>query len=163
MIAVSPEDQRAIAKLACTRKQAEVWDCIEIRHMTHEATSLQLGISKAAVRDRLDGARRNVTAYIRSEFPATPIESTPAPRRDGYLGIVLAFLAERDGPNCYLCKRELSPGERVLEHVIPRAHGGTDDTYNLAIACDPCNCRKGSKYVSIRVTSGRPVYHHAPG
>ncbi len=36
-------------------------------------------------------------------------------------------------------------GTATLEHVVPRAHGGTDDLDNLAIACARCNHQKGRR------------------
>ena len=32
-----------------------------------------------------------------------------------------------------------------VEHIIPKARGGTDRASNLAIACEPCNLRKGKQ------------------
>jgi 5-methylcytosine-specific restriction endonuclease McrA len=34
-------------------------------------------------------------------------------------------------------------GHATLEHIVPKAHGGTDDPSNLAIACASCNHAKG--------------------
>lgn len=31
----------------------------------------------------------------------------------------------------------------TVDHVIPQAHGGTDELENLVLACGPCNVRKG--------------------
>lgn len=48
----------------------------------------------------------------------------------------------RDYYRCVQC------GERenlTLDHVIPVAHGGTNDECNLQTMCEPCNNRKGSK------------------
>lgn len=36
-------------------------------------------------------------------------------------------------------------GQATLEHVVPRAHGGTDAPENLAIACARCNHQKGRR------------------
>jgi 5-methylcytosine-specific restriction endonuclease McrA len=33
----------------------------------------------------------------------------------------------------------------IVEHVIPRAHGGGNDLANLVLACDRCNSAKASK------------------
>ena len=36
--------------------------------------------------------------------------------------------------------------EGSLEHIVPKAHGGTDDLCNLAIACKRCNHQKGKRH-----------------
>lgn len=36
-------------------------------------------------------------------------------------------------------------GQATLEHIVPRAHGGTDDVANLALACARCNHAKGRR------------------
>ena len=36
-----------------------------------------------------------------------------------------------------------------IEHIIARQHGGTDDSENLALACDRCNRHKGANLSSI--------------
>src|SRR5438094_7994540 len=36
-----------------------------------------------------------------------------------------------------------------LEHIIPKAHGGTDDLDNLALACIDCNLHKGTNLTGI--------------
>ena len=36
----------------------------------------------------------------------------------------------------------VSPDRFQVEHIRPRARGGTDDLPNLALSCSPCNRRK---------------------
>lgn len=59
-----------------------------------------------------------------------------------------------DGPalegRCLHCNRKLvlrADGEPIsratIEHIVPRAHGGTDALDNLGIACARCNHGKG--------------------
>ena len=54
---------------------------------------------------------------------------------------------------CIHCNRRLvlrPDGEPVsqatIEHIVPRAHGGTDGLDNLAIACARCNAAKGHRH-----------------
>jgi 5-methylcytosine-specific restriction endonuclease McrA len=66
------------------------------------------------------------------------------------------WLRERDGDNCALCGEPidftLAPAGRThgrsmgvsIDHIIPRAAGGSDDFTNLQLAHGPCNRRKGS-------------------
>jgi hypothetical protein len=50
----------------------------------------------------------------------------------------LAILAAHDGV-CHYCA---APGATHVDHIIPRADGGTDDLGNLIAACLLCNLRK---------------------
>ncbi len=37
-------------------------------------------------------------------------------------------------------------GPVTIEHILPRAHGGTDEPENLALACARCNFQKGFRH-----------------
>lgn len=49
----------------------------------------------------------------------------------------------RDGNTCQYCGRTLPRAELNLDHVIPRAQGGTSTWENVVCSCLPCNRRKG--------------------
>lgn len=51
----------------------------------------------------------------------------------------------RDGEVCRYCGTTDGPFQ--LDHIHPRALGGSDDMANLAVACPTCNNRKGAKTV----------------
>jgi len=60
-----------------------------------------------------------------------------------------AYLAERDGLSCHLCRKPLrletkhpDPGYASIDHVIPLARGGGNDLANLRLAHLVCNLRK---------------------
>lgn len=53
-----------------------------------------------------------------------------------------AAVIARCGEMCWYCKA--APGD-TLDHIIPRAQGGTDDPDNLVPACRPCNSSKGAR------------------
>lgn len=36
-----------------------------------------------------------------------------------------------------------------LEHIVPRAKGGSDRVSNLCLACEPCNLKKGVKDIKV--------------
>jgi 5-methylcytosine-specific restriction endonuclease McrA len=58
-----------------------------------------------------------------------------APRRDRLLII--------QGGLCAHCGKAMKPKHASLEHVIPRADGGTDAWTNLMVAHKWCNVRRG--------------------
>lgn len=64
---------------------------------------------------------------------------------------------------CLHCRRKIwltaagdplgdAPSDASVEHIVPRAHGGTDDVENLAIACRRCNMQKGTRHDHKRWT-----------
>lgn len=69
------------------------------------------------------------------------------------------MLRERDGNTCYLCRKDMDGLRAVVEHIIPISRGGSNEPSNVALACTECNTKKGSLYVSLEVSSGRPCYH----
>jgi hypothetical protein len=64
---------------------------------------------------------------------------------------VRMFVADRRTPTgthglrapCAYCTQPLMLREATLDHIVPRARGGRNMRTNLAIACYPCNLRKG--------------------
>src|ERR1700740_2670892 len=64
--------------------------------------------------------------------------------------LVLALI-ERDGDECRYCHRDFSVRERTIDHVYPQSRAFEEGwTYeqvwsldNLALACKPCNAKKG--------------------
>lgn len=66
--------------------------------------------------------------------------------------LVLALI-ERDGDECRYCHRDFSVRERTIDHIFPQSKayeaGWTYeqvwDLTNLALACKPCNAKKGDQ------------------
>jgi HNH endonuclease/RRXRR protein len=56
---------------------------------------------------------------------------------------VREYLLEKWGRTCAYCGKEHVPLQ--VEHLVPRARGGSDRVSNLTLACDPCNQRKGNQ------------------
>ncbi|MGF1514842.1 MAG: HNH endonuclease [Elainellaceae cyanobacterium] len=50
----------------------------------------------------------------------------------------------RDRFRCVYCRKRVKYKQLTLDHVIPRALGGTNDIDNLVTACFECNSAKGS-------------------
>lgn len=58
---------------------------------------------------------------------------------------LIVQLRKRDGDNCFYCTTDLFNGEidPTIEHLIPKAHKGSNHIGNLVLACEPCNQRAG--------------------
>jgi hypothetical protein len=52
-----------------------------------------------------------------------------------------------EGHCWYCCKPQIPFGDWEIDHMTPRAQGGTDDLYNLVLACKACNRKKGNRTV----------------
>jgi hypothetical protein len=112
----------------------------------------------------------NERGYIKAEkLPiedaiSTQILDIPPERPNGKgsswrsLSHLKADLATRDnGWHCHYCNCELLPiaiarssvddlrPTAVIDHLMPRSRGGSDELRNLVLACTSCNSRKGAK------------------
>lgn len=59
---------------------------------------------------------------------------------------------ERDGYVCWLCRK---PGANSVDHVIPRALGGSHGESNLRAAHGWCNSQRGKRMVLPRARANR--------
>jgi 5-methylcytosine-specific restriction endonuclease McrA len=66
---------------------------------------------------------------------------------------------QRDGYKCHYCKLDMSYMKNVkrtsrciitVEHLIPKAKGGSNERSNLVTCCEPCNKREGSRLEIIK-------------
>ncbi|WP_018504883.1 HNH endonuclease [Parafrankia discariae] len=65
-------------------------------------------------------------------------------RRRAARQLVLDVLVARDGQRCQGCGYlPPDPGRLEIDHVLPRALGGTDTVENFQLLCRRCNRRKG--------------------
>lgn len=62
----------------------------------------------------------------------------------GYL--VREYVLSKWDRRCSYCGASHIPLQ--LEHIVPRSRGGSNRPSNLALACEPCNTRKGSQTAS---------------
>lgn len=64
---------------------------------------------------------------------------------------------------CEYCRSQVdfSPDSFSIEHIVPRALGGTDDLDNLALACQRCNNLKHIYVKAKDPVTGRtvPLFH----
>jgi len=74
---------------------------------------------------------------------------------------VREYLLEKWGRRCAYCGAKDVPLQ--IEHIVPRARGGSDRVHNLALACAPCNTRKGTQtaeafgHPDIQAQARRPL------
>ena len=54
---------------------------------------------------------------------------------------------DRDGNACLRCGAE---EDLTLDHILPRAKGGTSGYDNLQTLCEPCNAAKADRSMSYR-------------
>jgi|AntDeeMinimDraft_6_1070357.scaffolds.fasta_scaffold11311_2 5-methylcytosine-specific restriction endonuclease McrA len=52
-------------------------------------------------------------------------------------------LINRGLATCHWCSSALTIDTATLEHIIPLALGGLDNANNWALACEPCNQKRG--------------------
>jgi hypothetical protein len=57
------------------------------------------------------------------------------------------YLLQKWNRHCAYCGKNNVPLQ--VEHLHPRAHGGTDRVSNLAIACQACNMDKGTQEIKV--------------
>jgi 5-methylcytosine-specific restriction endonuclease McrA len=60
---------------------------------------------------------------------------------------VREYLLEKWERTCAYCERQNLPLQ--VEHIIPRAKGGTDRVSNLTLACERCNQAKGTQDIEV--------------
>ncbi len=61
-------------------------------------------------------------------------------------------ILRRDSWTCYYCGAEAD----TVDHLVPRAKGGTDDMDNLVAACRSCNYSKQDKSEAVFL-AGRSI------
>jgi 5-methylcytosine-specific restriction endonuclease McrA len=70
------------------------------------------------------------------------------------------YLLEKWGRECAYCTDTDTPLQ--IEHIDPKANGGSNRINNLTLACQPCNQEKGRQsLVDFFATSKRLKNHHA--
>lgn len=66
---------------------------------------------------------------------------------------------ERAEGRCEYCRihQDTSPFSHEIDHIVARKHGGQTVPENLALACLPCNRRKGSDLTTLDPVTGTVV------
>lgn len=72
---------------------------------------------------------------------------------------VVQLVRRRARERCEYCRLPAGASllPLVIDHVIARQHGGSDDPANLALACPSCNLSKGPNIASIVAETGELV------
>lgn len=52
------------------------------------------------------------------------------------------WIFQRDGHRCVYCGASTDQARLEVDHVVPKAEGGTDDDWNLVASCEGCNRAK---------------------
>jgi hypothetical protein len=75
-----------------------------------------------------------------------------------------AHVFERARGCCEYClsQRDFSHDDFSIEHIVPRALGGTDELENLALACQGCNNRKYTALEATDPVTGAKVALYNP-
>lgn len=68
------------------------------------------------------------------------------------------YLLEKWGRECAYCGEKDTPLQ--IEHIDPRANGGSNQISNLTLACDPCNKEKGKQSLVEFFTSSTRFKRH---
>jgi predicted restriction endonuclease len=72
--------------------------------------------------------------------------SNPQARKRAWLPFSLRQqVAAKCKYKCLSCGRSVHETKCHVDHIVPLARGGGDDINNLALLCEHCNLRKGSK------------------
>ena len=97
--------------------------------------------NKAKTRSIKGGSQRALPPN--EEFPRLATDAPETVRRPK---ITVAEIRNRlleQKPHCRWCGKTLTKRTATLEHVVPKAHGGTNRWENLDLACKPCNHKRG--------------------
>jgi 5-methylcytosine-specific restriction endonuclease McrA len=95
-------------------------------------------VEAATQRLRAQGASFAVPLVVRLvRYIAIPRHRQPPCSRRGVL--------TRDRETCQYCGAQPGRAQLTIDHVLPRAHGGTTSWENVVAACAACNHRKANR------------------
>lgn len=65
--------------------------------------------------------------------------------------VLIETLLARDGNRCFYCHQGFEEDNYTIEHLLSRAHGGSNHISNLVLAHEECNKRVGHMSISEKV------------
>lgn len=100
----------------------------------------------------LEQSRRKDAVYCSKRCNSSAHQATRKARmkiivEGDVVRIPRAYIIERDGSRCHMCKRRCSGAGLHIDHVIPLSRGGTHTLENLRVACAKCNTSKRDRAV----------------
>ncbi len=75
-------------------------------------------------------------------------------RRLSYREVIAIYM--RDGGLCGICHQPVDPESATIDHVMPRARGGSDHIGNMQLAHGRCNSAKWATLPAITITDFVP-------
>lgn len=135
------------------------WQPIHVMEMSEAITKVFVGAAKvvdpddyrtyewedwASVKPRhedavIKGGSLEIKApevIVLTKYDKVPNAAVTFNRRNVYL---------RDKHCCQYCGKSLSREQLTIDHVTPRAQGGTSTWKNCVVACFPCNSKKADR------------------
>lgn len=86
----------------------------------------------------------NLTVLLNKEY-----HKWTSQQRRMVKGIIMA----RDGNQCFYCRKTVAKASATLEHLTPRAWGGSNFLDNLVLACAKCNEARGHSELISHLTT----------
>lgn len=156
-----PGHARSRALQTLSPRQLEILDLLR-GGFTQKEIAERLGISSRTVEDHAARMRRKLRVRttaaamrVSARRPVPEIASDPMPPRSLQSGVLSPRrrfrILQRDSFTCRYCGRRPPEIRLVVDHIIPRDAGGSDDDDNLAAACDECNSGKGAVVLATTV------------
>ena len=122
------------------RRRPEGWLPPSLRHRVDTTTSWVDRLRRLAP---VSGLAQELVKFDMQKMQNPEISGTEYQQGElaGYE--LKEYLLEKFGRKCVYCGRSGVPLN--IEHIVPKARGGSNRVSNLAIACVECNQKKGSK------------------
>lgn len=64
---------------------------------------------------------------------------------------IIRRLLQRDGEDCFFCRKAMAENTRTVEHLVPRTHGGPNHLSNFVLAHRECNLKVGHLSVMEKI------------
>ena len=58
----------------------------------------------------------------------------------------IRYLYKRYKGRCQICGEKFDIKKMTIEHIYPKSKGGTNESHNVTLTCQPCNAKKAAIY-----------------